>query len=107
MIDIFDTTNCWYCDNIVDHPDQIGLLHLDFPRCFVLIPDNTAFELSSYEDFYNEYCRINWLDPSENASEKEKRNVLDRLWNFLVKQEKKEEDLACDRAIEEFMEEDL
>ncbi len=29
---------CWYCDNIIDHPDQVGLLYLGFPRCFVLIP---------------------------------------------------------------------
>lgn len=29
---------CWYCDNIIDHPEQVGLLYLGFPRCFVLIP---------------------------------------------------------------------
>ena len=91
MIDINDYTSCWVCDNIVDHQEQIGLLHLDFPRCFILIPDNT------------EYCQINWLDPSEDISEGEKRAVLYRLWNFLATQERKEEDLAADREIDDFL----
>ena len=30
-------TGCWYCDNILDYPGQIGLLHLGYPRCFVLL----------------------------------------------------------------------
>ena len=36
---------CWYCDNIIDHPEQVGLLHLGFPRCFVLIPNSGDFYL--------------------------------------------------------------
>lgn len=24
---------CWYCDNIIDHPEQVGLLHLGFVKC--------------------------------------------------------------------------
>ena len=51
MIDINDYTSCWVCDNIVDHQEQIGLLHLDFPRCFILIPDNTAFQMECAADY--------------------------------------------------------
>lgn len=40
---------CWYCDNIIDHPEQVGLLYLGFPRCFVLIP--------SIGDFYFSHLR--------------------------------------------------
>lgn len=100
-MDINNYTACWYCDNIVDHPEQVGLLHLDFPRCFVLIPNNTDFQLSRAEDFKNEYCQINWLDPSKDTDGKTKDEVLDRLWNFMVAQEREEEDLASDREIEE------
>lgn len=42
---------CWYCDNILEHPVQIGLLYLGFPRCFVLIPSSLTFQLTTYEDF--------------------------------------------------------
>ena len=103
MIDINDYTSCWVCENIVDHQEQIGLLHLDFPRCFILIPDNTSFQMECTDDFNKEYRKINWLDPSEEISEGEKRAVLDRLWNFLATQERKEEDLAADREIENFL----
>lgn len=30
-----DYSSCWYCDNILDHDDQVGLLYLGFPRCFL------------------------------------------------------------------------
>lgn len=100
-MNINNYTACWYCDNIVDHPEQVGLLHLDFPRCFVLVPNSYEFNMSSYEDFKNEHCQINWLDPSEDVDEKTKDEVLDRLWNFMVAQEREEEDLASDREIEE------
>lgn len=105
-MNIKDYNSCWYCDNIVDHQDQVGLLHLDFPRCFVLIPNNTDFQLSRAEDFKNEYCQINWLDPSEHVSEQIRNKVLDRLWNFMVTQENKEENLSYDRQIDEFLEKD-
>lgn len=102
-MDINNYTACWYCDNIVDHPEQVGLLHLDFPRCFVLVPNSYEFNMSSYEDFKNEYCQINWLDPSEDVDEETKDEVLDRLWNFMITQEREEEDIACDREIEEHL----
>ena len=106
-MDINDYSSCWYCDNIVDHPEQIGLLHLDFPRCFVLVPNSYEFNMNSYEDFKNEHCQINWLDPSEEVSEKTKDEVLDRLWHFMVTQEDEEESLSYDRQIDDSLESDL
>ena len=41
--------------------------------------------------------------PSKEIPEEEKRAVLDRLWNFLATQERKEEDLAADREIDDFL----
>ena len=86
---------CWYCDNIIDHPNQIGLLHLGFPRCFVLIPNSKKFYFSTYEEFIKGASEINWLDPKDihNYSEREKEEVLIRLWNFSIEQENKEDEL--------------
>ena len=27
----------WYCDNCINHPNQVGLIRMDFPQVFVLI----------------------------------------------------------------------
>lgn len=86
---------CWYCDNITDHPDQVGLLYLGFPRCFVLIPNSGDFYFSTFEEFRNGVSEINWLDPKnmDSYTEREKEEVLILLWNFSVEQERKEEEL--------------
>ena len=83
---------CWYCDNIIDHPTQVGLLHLGFPRCFVLIPNNAVFQFSTYESF-TQFAKVNWLDPSDSGTNREKEEVLRLLWNFSIEQEAKEEEL--------------
>lgn len=83
---------CWYCDNIIDHPEQVGLLHLGFPRCFVLIPSSSEFYFSTFESFI-QIAKVNWLDPSDHGTSQEQREVLVKLWNFSVEQENKEEEL--------------
>lgn len=90
---------CWYCDNIIDHPDQAGLLYLGFPRCFVLIPSSSDFYFSTYDEFVDGVCEINWLDPSDQGTPEEQRKVLTTLWNFSIEQENEEENLynsICD-----------
>jgi hypothetical protein len=89
-------TACWYCDNIVDHPEQVGLLYLGFPRCFVLIPSSSEFYFSTFEDFVSGAVAINWLDPSDKGTTKEQDEVLRTLWNFSIEQERKEEELYGD-----------
>ena len=84
---------CWYCDNIIDHPDQVGLLYLGFPRCFVLIPNSDAFYFSTFEDFVSGLSQVNWLDPNDKGTEEEQRRVLKLLWNFSIEQEEEEERL--------------
>lgn len=91
---------CWYCDNIIEHPEQIGLLHLGFPRCFVLIPSCGDFYFSTFEEFLD-CSEINWLDPSDKCSEEEKMNVLELLWSFSIEQEEEEERLASEREDEQ------
>jgi hypothetical protein len=82
---------CWYCDNIIDHPEQVGLLYLGFPRCFVLIPQSDEFYFSTFEEFKAGLSEINWLDPSDKGTIEEQEEVLELLWNFSVKQEEEEE----------------
>lgn len=84
---------CWYCDNIIDHPEQVGLLHLGFPRCFVLIPNSMEFQFSTYDEFIDGLSEVNWLDPSDigKYSEKEKEKVLTLLWNFSIEEEEVDE----------------
>ena len=96
---------CWYCDNIIDHPDQIGLLHLGFPRCFVLIPNSKEFYFSTYDEFIKGVSEINWLDPEDikNYSEKEKEEILIKLWNFSIAQEMEEENLSYDIEIDKYL----
>lgn len=91
---------CWYCDNILDHYDEVGLLYLGFPRCFVLIPSSEEFYFSTFDQFISGANQINWLDPSDihNYSDQEKKEVLIKLWNFSVAQEEKEEALYGDSS---------
>lgn len=84
---------CWYCDNIIDHPNQVGLLYLGFPRCFVLIPNSSEFYFSTFEEFIEGLCEINWLDPKDKGTSSEQQEVLELLWNFSVEQEEEEERL--------------
>lgn len=86
-----DYEGCWYCDNIIDHREQVGLLHLGFPRCFVLIPNSSEFYFSTFDDFKRGLCRVNWLDPSDKGTLDEQEEVLRKLWNFSIAQEEEEE----------------
>ena len=72
---------CWYCDNIIDHPEQVGLLYLGFP---------------SFDEFLN-YAKPNWLDPADKGKPSEQREVLELLWNFSVEQEREEDELYKER----------
>ncbi len=89
-----DYSACWYCDNILDHPEQVGLLYLGFPRCFVLIPNSLDFYFATYEDFKRGISQINWLDPSDKGTEDEQEAVLIKLWNYSILQEAEEERLS-------------
>lgn len=92
-IDIYDYRNCWYCDNIVAHPEFVGLLYLDFPRCFVLVRNKDEYYgAKDYDTFMaNSVVEVNWLDPNDRVSDEERENVLIKLWNFSVNQEEEEE----------------
>ena len=94
MIDIYDYKNCFYCDNLVAHPDIVGLLYLGFPRCFILVRNKDEyFGARDYDTFMaHSVVEINWLDPSDdNYTKQEREAVLIKLWNFSVAQEDAED----------------
>lgn len=82
---------CWCCDNLIDHPEQVGLLYLGFPRCFVLIPSSAEFYFSTFEKFIAGLCEVNWLDPNDKGTPAEQQKVLEMLWNFSIKNEEEDE----------------
>lgn len=51
------------------------------------------FYFSTYEEFLNGLCKVNWLDPSNKGTREEQEEVLRILWNFSAEQEEKEEEL--------------
>ena len=90
-----ETYNCYYCDNILDYPNQIGLLYLGFPRCFVRFENNCESYFTDYDFWRENIATIDWLEPKEssNYTESEKEEVLQILWNFLCLQEEEEDRL--------------
>lgn len=92
---------CWFCDNLVDFPDYVGLLYLGFPRCFVLFRESADLYFGTFESFKNGAAEINWLDPNDKGTEAEREEVLRLLWNFSVEQEAEEDRLAEEREADE------
>ena len=87
--------NCFYCDNIISHRGQTGLLYLDFPRCFVLVTDPAGWAFSTYETF-QQHAKVHWLDPNDKGTPEEREAVLAKLWNFSIEEEREEEALMSD-----------
>lgn len=84
---------CYYCDNIIDYPDHFGLLHLGFPRCFIVVRNMDDFLFSDYEGFRHAIADIQWLENVDGYTEQEKEEVILRLWNFSVEQERMEDEM--------------
>lgn len=81
----------YLCENILNHDGEIGLLHLDFPRCFVRFKDDMESYFSDYDFWKENLAFVNWLDPQYKYSDEEKEKVLINMWNFLCEQEAEEE----------------
>lgn len=80
----------WYCDNIVNHPGEIGLLRMDFPRVFVLIRDYAEAYFADFEDFQEHIAEVNFFDPDDRDTA-DVEGILIDAWNFLSLQEEEEE----------------
>lgn len=80
----------WYCDNIVCHPEQIGLLRMDFPRVFILIRDYAESYFASFDEFRAHIAEVNFFDLTDRDTA-DLEDILTDAWNFLSLQEEEEE----------------
>ena len=80
----------WYCDNILNHPGQCGLLRMDFPRVFILIRDEDVAYWADFEEWKNDIVEVNFFTPSERK-EADLESILIDAWNFLGLIEEEEE----------------
>lgn len=87
----------WFCENIVSHNGEIGLLRMDFPRVFVLIRDYAEAYPCEFEDFKEHIAEVNFFTPSERA-DADIDSILTEAWNFLALEEEAEDRMAeeCD-----------
>lgn len=85
------SSSWWYCDNIVNHKGQLGLLRMDFPRVFVLIRNDDDL-MCDFEEFRNHIAELNFMTPSERE-EADIEEILTEAWHFLALQEEEEERL--------------
>lgn len=80
----------WYCDNIVCHAGQVGLLRMDFPRVFILMRDYDRAYWADFDEWKRDLVEVNFFSPSERE-EAELDEILREAWNFLALEEEEEE----------------
>ena len=80
----------WYCDNILNHPGQCGLLRMNFPRVFILIRNEDIAYWADYEKWKNDIVEINFFTPSERK-DADIDEICREAWNFLALYEEEED----------------
>lgn len=95
------TLNWWMCDNIVHpiHDGQIGLLSLNEPQVFILLRDGDQI-FHDYEDFKQNLAELNFLRPADRELY-DIDKILINAYNFLVLQDREEEERALQREEDE------
>lgn len=89
--DIKDKTkHWWYCDNILDHPGEVGLPRMDFPQVFILIRDYDTAYWASYEKFRDDIIEINFFNPKDRVGAN-LEEITTEAWNFLALVEEEED----------------
>ena len=80
----------WFCENILNHPGQCGLLRMDFPRVFILIRDENVAYWADFETWKNDIVEVTYFDQREKG-EASREEILIDAWNFLTLIEEEEE----------------
>lgn len=89
-------------ENILDHPHQMAITKLSFPRLFLRFSDDEFAMFSSYEFWRDNLIELQWLDPSDKpTSKREVEGILTECWNFLAEHEAEEERLYEENLLEE------
>ena len=74
------TESWWYCDNIVLHRDLIGLLHMGFPRVFILFRNEKSFVCDDFSSWKKGIAEVNFLDPDDRESSDIQEILTDALF---------------------------
>lgn len=82
--------NWWYCDNIISHRGQIGLLSMNDPRVFILIRDYANCYFATFEEFCENIAEVNFFDPKDREVTDIDSLLVD-AWNFMATQEAEED----------------
>lgn len=83
---------------MVSHPGQIGLLHMGFPRVFILLRNGDNI-FADFDEFREDLAEVNFLDPSEREGA-DVEELLRQAYNFLVLQDEEEERIAMEIELE-------
>lgn len=89
--------DCWYCDNLISHPNHVMLLHLAYPKIKVMIKSEKFMSANfDFMDFYDKNITdIEYIgDPDESTDYEATRIALEKLWNFSILQEEIDEEIA-------------
>lgn len=91
-----ETYAWWFCDNIIDHEGQVGLLHMGFPRLFILMRNYDAAYWADFEEWKRDLIEVTFMEREDekNTTPKQLNELLVNAWNFLVRIEEAEEDLC-------------
>lgn len=89
--------DCWYCDNLISHPNEVMLLHLAYPKIKVTIKSEKF--MSADFDFMINYDKnvvdIEYLENQEDSLDiVAVEQALTKLWNFSILQEEIDEEIA-------------
>lgn len=83
----------WFCENIIDHDGQAGLLHMGFPRLFILMRDYGTAYWSNFQAWKNGIVEITFMENAdkEDTTQERLEELLIDAWNFLTLEEEEEE----------------
>lgn len=80
----------WFCENIINHPGQVGLLRMEFPRVFILMRDYEVAYWASYEEWKKDIAEVNFFNPIDRELA-DLDTILTEAWNFLALEEEEED----------------
>ena len=92
QVAIEQSKHWWYCDNIVNHPGECGLLRMDFPQVFILMRDYDLACWADYEDWEKDIAEVNFFNPADRVTA-DLDSILIEAWNFLSLVEEQEEQM--------------
>lgn len=93
----------WYCDNILNHPEQVGLLRMDFPQMFILMRNYDISYWADFDKWKSELIEVTFFNKEDKLTAN-LDSLLIEAWNFLALTEEEEERQAILAEEEDILE---